>query len=308
MKCVVTGAYGYSGKYIAHRLLAAGATVSTLTHSPEKGNPFGDKVKASPFNFDKPDLLTQSLQGTDVLVNTYWVRFNTREFTHADAVRNSGTLFTAARRAGVKRVVHISIANPSEDSPYEYYRGKAAVEKLLIGSGLSHAILRPTVLFGQEDILINNIAWTLRHLPVFGVFGNGRYKIQPIYVDDLAALAEAQSQTSENAIINAIGPETFTFRDLVATIGDLIGKRRPILPVPRSLGYLMTRLIGWVMHDIFLTKEEMAALMDNKLYVSSPPAGNTRLTDWIRANAATLGRKYASEWGRRRAVRSDTSA
>ncbi len=180
---VVTGAFGYSGKYIAARLLAAGHEVHTLTNSPERENPFGGRVSASPLAFGEPRRLVEALRGADALLNTYWVRFNYRGFTHATAVENTLVLFAAAREAGVRRVVHVSIANPSEQSDLEYYRGKARLERGLIESGLSYCILRPTVLFGKEDILVNNIAWTLRRLPVFGVFGDGQYLLQPIYVE-----------------------------------------------------------------------------------------------------------------------------
>ena len=203
-----------------------------------------------PFHFDQPERLAESLAGVSVLYNTYWVRFNHRRFTFADAVRNSRTLFDAARQAGVERIVHVSITNPSLDSPLEYFRGKAEVEEALQASGVSYAILRPAVLFGGEDILINNMAWTLRRLPVFGVFGRGDYRLQPIHVDDLASLAVAQGQRRENVTINAIGPETFTYRELVETIGQIIGRRRPLLPLPpcwrilgrgRSAGWFTTR-------------------------------------------------------------------
>ena len=190
----VTGAFGYSGKYIARRLLDGGQRVITLTNSPDRANPFGGQVPAYPFNFDRPDELARALEGVEVLYNTYWVRFNHPLFTHADAVRNTLILFDAAKRAGVRRIVHVSITNPSEDSPLEYFRGKARLERGLQESGLSYAILRPTVLFGKEDILINNIAWALRHLPVFGVFGDGSYRLQPIYVDDLAELCVAAAR------------------------------------------------------------------------------------------------------------------
>ncbi|MDP2953475.1 MAG: NAD-dependent epimerase/dehydratase family protein [Chloroflexota bacterium] len=299
MKYAVTGAYGYSGKYIARRLLSAGCAVITLTNSWHRDNPFGERVKACPFNFDRPDLLARSLEGTDVLINTYWVRFNYKTFTHADAVRNTETLFRCARKAGVKRIVHVSITNPSESSPLEYFRGKAVLERRLAELGVTYAILRPTVLFGKEDILINNIAWALRHLPVFGVFGDGQYRLQPVYVDDLAALAVEQSTVTKNTIIYAIGPETFTFRELVATIGDLIGKRRLIISVPPLAGYGVGKVIGWLMGDVFITREEIAGLMSNLLFVESPPTGKTKLTEWVRDHADTLGRRYASELSRR---------
>ena len=171
----------------------------------QRPHSFAGQVPAFPFHFDRPDLLAKSLEGTEVLYNTYWVRFNHSLFTHADAVRNTRTLFEAARQAGVQRVVHVSITNPSLDSPLEYFRGKAELERALQESGLGYAILRPAVLFGREDILINNIAWALRRLPVFGVFGDGSYRLQPIYVDDLAELAVAWGQSRENRTLEAIG-------------------------------------------------------------------------------------------------------
>jgi NADH dehydrogenase len=296
----VTGAYGYSGKYITQRLLDEGQTVVTLTNSLSRANPFGDQIKAYSYDFDHPDRLAEHLRGVAVLYNTYWVRFNHRLFKHADAVQNTLTLFEAAKKAGVQRVVHVSITNPSLDSPLEYFRGKAVLEKALIESGISYAILRPAVLFGKEDILINNIAWALRRLPMFGVFGDGRYRLQPIYVDDLAALAVEQGKSRENVIINAIGPETFTYREMVKRIGQLIGKERPILSVPPWFGYAVGWLMGKFVGDVVVTKDEIEDLMADLLHVDAPPAGKTALTEWVKEHAKTLGRRYTSELARRK--------
>jgi len=296
----VTGAFGYSGKYITKRLLAEGQKVITLTNSPQRIHEFGEQVSVYPFYFDQPEKLVEVLDGVQVLYNTYWVRFNHRRFSHAEAVKNTQLLFEAARWAGVNRVVHVSITNPAEDSPLEYFSGKAYLERVLRESGLSYAILRPTVLFGKADILINNIAWALRHLPFFGVFGDGRYKLQPIYVDDLAALAVEQGKRSENSVVQAIGPETFSFINLVRKVGEIIGKPKPIIPVPPAFGYLAGWAIGKWMGDVLITREEVAGLMANLLYVDAPPTGTTRLTDWAREQAETLGSEYASELRRRR--------
>ncbi len=295
----VTGAFGYSGKYIARQLLARGNRVITLTNSTDRHNEFGGRIPAFPFHFDRPDALARSLAGVEVLYNTYWVRFNYKGFTHAQAVRNTEVLFDAARAAGVGRIVHVSITNPSEDSPFEYFRGKAELERRLAASGVSHAILRPTVLFGREDILINNIAWGLRYLPVFGVFGRGDYRLQPIYVEDLARLAVEQGAARDNVVINAIGPETLTYRGLVETIARLIGVRRPIVPVPPAAGYLAGRMIGWFTGDVMITREEIGGLMAGLLHVATPPTGTTKLIDWIAEHRETLGRRYTSEIARR---------
>jgi NADH dehydrogenase len=329
---VVTGAFGYSGRYIAQRLLQRGCRVRTLTNSPQRQSALSGKIEVFPLEFQRPDQLRQSLQGAAVLYNTYWVRFNHRGFTFAAAVANTKALFRAAREAGVRRIVHVSITNPALDSPLEYFRGKAELEQELIDSGRPSVILRPAVLFGREDILINNIAWTLRHFPLFGVFGDGNYRLQPIYVDDLAELAVAAGLGGEDAssappestpnspepakskpatavsIVNAIGPETFTYRELAATIGQIIGRPRPIVRVSPTLGFLAAWLIGKAVGDVVVTRAEIAGLMAGLLYVDAPPAGQTRLTEWAAQQAAGLGHRYASELSRRQDRLRDYSA
>jgi uncharacterized protein YbjT (DUF2867 family) len=297
---VVTGAFGFSGRLIAKRLLEKGHAVRTLTNSRPAEDPFAGRVDAVAYHFDEPAKLADDLRGAAALYNTYWVRFNYGPFSHALAVENTLKLFAAAKAAGVPRVVHVSIANPSEDSPLEYFRCKARLERALIESGLSYAILRPAVLFGDGDILINNIAWMLRRLPVMGVFGDGRYRIRPIHVDDLAALAVKQGRLRSNEIINAVGPESFAYRDLVRWIGELIGRSRPMVSVPAWFGYWASVALGKLLGDVLLTREEIRGLMSDLLYVDSPPTGGTILTDWIRQRADTIGRHYASELARRR--------
>ena len=299
---VVTGAFGYSGSYIAELLLARGRRVRTLTNSPCQGHLLEHKIEAHPLCFEDPDALECSLRGADTLYNTYWVRFNHGDdFCHAGAVENSRVLFQAARRAGVRRIVHVSITNPALDSPLEYFSGKAQVEQALVESGVSHAILRPAVLFGGHDILINNIAWLLRRFPLFALFGRGRYRLQPIHVEDLARLAVDQAAGQQDCVIQAIGPESFSYRELVRTLGRALGCPRPVVPMLPLVVWLVGWLVSKLQGDVTITRAEVAGLMQGLLCVDgAPPAGATRLGDWARKNAATLGRRYASELGRRR--------
>jgi NADH dehydrogenase len=298
-RVAVTGAFGYSGRYIAQRLLAAGHDAFTLTNSPGRHNPFGEKLRALPFHFDQPARLEESLRGTDALINTYWVRFDHKLFTHDQAVANTRVLFDAAKRAGVRRIVHVSITHPDASSELPYFRGKAELESSLRSLGVSYCILRPTVLFGKEDALINNIAWSLRHLPIFGVFGAGDYKLQPIYVDDLASAAVMKAFESRDETIEAIGPETFTYRGLVEQVRDTLGLKRPILRVPPTPGYWACRALGLLVHDVIITREEIKGLMEGRLCVDATPLGSTKLSDWIARHQATLGLKYTSEMARR---------
>lgn len=254
-----------------------------------------------PYSFDDLDTLTESLKGASVLYNTYWVRFNHKTFHHKDAIANTLTLFKAAKLAGVDRIVHVSITNPSIDSELEYFHGKAELEIALKETGIPHSILRPAVLFGHEDILINNIAWALRYFPVFGIFGDGSYRLQPIHVDDFATLAVEEAKMEGVRVINALGPETYSFKELVSLIAQIIGKKRMLISLPPSIGYLATRVIGLFVNDTFLTKEEISGLMANLLFVPNVEAtGKIKLSEWAQENASTLGYCYASELARRK--------
>ena len=296
---VVTGAFGYSGKYIAAKLIQKAIHVRTLTNSPNRMNPFREKIETYPYSFDNFEHLVLSLKDVTTLYNTYWVRFNHPHFKFSFAVENTLRLIEAAKKAGVERFVHVSITNPSLDSPLELFKGKAILEKALIESGLSYAILRPTVIFGKEDILINNIAWVLRKFPFFGIFGNGEYKLQPIYVEDLADIAVKQGESQGNTIIDAVGPETYSYKELVQTIGAIIGEQRKIVPLPPNIAYLFGWMISQVVGDVTITRDEIRGLMGNLLVTESQPSGSTKLSEWIKENAATLGVKYNSELARR---------
>lgn len=297
---IVTGAFGFSGKYIARRLLGAGKKIRTLTNSKNCPIELVDKIEIYPLNFDNTNKLVESFKGCSVLYNTYWIRFNYKNFNHSIAVENTLKLFNAAKKAGVKRIIHTSITNPSEKSSLSYFSGKAKLENALIESGVSYSILRPAVLFGKEDVLINNIAWMLRIFPVFGVFSDGAYKLQPIYVDDFALIAVEQGEKSENNTINTIGVETFTYKELVTNIGEIIGKKRPILSIPDNIGYLLGQIIGKFVNDVVITREEIQGLKSNLLYVDTEPVGKTKLTEWAKENSSTIGIQYVNELKRRK--------
>jgi uncharacterized protein YbjT (DUF2867 family) len=291
---VVTGAFSYSGAAIARELQASGRRVRTLTGHPARA-PAGTAVEARPLDFTDPSGMRESLRGAGTLYNTYWVRFAHGQVSHEVAVANSRALFLAAAEAGVRRIVHVSITHPSADSPYPYFRGKAAVEQALADLGVSHAVLRPSILFGGSGVLINNIAWLLRRMPVFAVGGTGAYRIRPIHVDDLARLAVRAGSGAGTEVIDAVGPDRPTFLGLVTRIRDAVGSHSGVIRVPGSVIPPAARLLGLALRDTLLTAEEYRAMADGLADTDGPATGETSLTEWIIEHKDTLGRGYANE-------------
>jgi len=291
---VVTGAFSYSGRFVAAELLARGRRVWTLTNHPRPGDPLAARMPAAPLDFSDLAGLTDALRGADTLYNTYWVRAVRGNLTHAAAVENTKRLIEAARRADVRRIVHTSIANPTE-STHSYYQGKAELEDAVRSSGLSYAIVRPTLLFGQGDVLINNIAWLLRRFPVFAIPGDGRYRLQPMYVKDHASLLVETGTQNADVVVDSAGPEIFTFNELVFLLREAMQLRTMIVNLPPALSMFGATLAGRLIGDLLLTRDELADLMENILVSRERPRGVTRLTDWLRPNARSVGLDYASE-------------
>jgi nucleoside-diphosphate-sugar epimerase len=215
-------------------------------------------------------------------------------------VKNTQVLIRAASQAGVERIVHISITKPSHDSFYEYYRGKAMIEDMIRDSGLSYAIVRPTVIFGPDDILVNNIAWLARRFHLFAIPGDGRYRVRPVYVQDLADLCVRLGASRDNVVIDAVGPETFTFNDMVSAIARSVGAWHLPVHLPPALVTLVLRALAKVTKDVVLTRDEIDGLMAELVTVDSQTTCPTRLTDYLHTNAANTGTRYHSELARRR--------
>jgi uncharacterized protein YbjT (DUF2867 family) len=291
---VVTGAFSYSGRAIAAALTRTDRRVRTLTGHPDRA-PHGSPLEVRPLDFDDQLGLVASLEGASTLYNTYWVRFAHGPVDHELAIANSRSLFLAAKRAGVQRIVHISITHPSANSPWPYFRGKALVERALAEAEVPYAILRPAILFGGEGVLLNNIAWLLRHLPVFAVGGRGDYRIRGIHIDDLAELCVDKGAERHDSVTDAVGPERPTFLELVTSIREVTGSRARIIHVPGAAVPLLSRLVGLALHDVLLTWDEYGAMANGLADTDGPATGTTALSEWLAAHGEDLGRRYANE-------------
>jgi NADH dehydrogenase len=296
---LVTGAFSYTGSHIATRLLREGRSVKTLTFHSDRAHPLQASVEVCRYRFDDPAALTRSLEGVSTLYNTFWVRFDHGSTSFANAIECSRMLFHAARNAGVQRIVHVSIANPSIDSPLPYFRGKALVEYALAETGVPYSIVRPTWVFGGErDVLANNIAWILRRMPLFALPGNGEYPVQPVHVEDLARICVEAARFKGDTVVDAAGPERMAFSELVDCVRSALETRSPIVHVPPPLMALAARALGLFVRDVVLTREEIKGLMAGLLVSHDPPLGQISFSSWLNEHKTSVGHSYANELDR----------
>jgi len=295
---VVTGAYSFTGRFIAQRLMAQDRNIRTLTNHPQRAGAEDIRAEVAPLQFADRDALVESMRGAEVLYNTYWVRFNHGRVRFGEAVANTRVLMGAARDAGVRRVVHISVSNPSEDSQLDYYAGKARAERAVRESGLSWAIVRPTLIFGQGDILINNIAWILRRSPVFGIPGRGDYRLQPVAGEDVAEIATWAAEQVDNLTVDAAGPDIIYYSEMVESIAIAVARHPRFVYLSPRNAMRAVRVLGRMVNDIVLNEPELEGLMSELLVSSERPRGTRRLDNWLLTHADTIGRTYASELAR----------
>jgi uncharacterized protein YbjT (DUF2867 family) len=294
----VTGAFGYTGRSIAEQLLAAGREVVTLSRATGAGDPLAAQLEVRRFEPEDRAATLAALDGVDTLYNTFWIRFPRGTTTYEGALARSAALFAAAREAGVRRIVHVSVVHAAADGPTPYVRAKAALEAVLQGSGVEWSIVRPTLLFGRDDILFNNLAWALRRLPVYGVPGRGRFRVQPVHVDDLARICLDLAGSPPGRIVDAAGPETVEYRRLVQHIRTAVGSRSLLVPMPAPLMLLAARVLGLVVHDVVLRRDEVLELTASFLTSDQPPLGTTSVSAWIAEHGSSLGREWSSELDR----------
>jgi uncharacterized protein YbjT (DUF2867 family) len=293
---VVTGASGFIGGAVTERLLPR-HTVRSLTSHPRK-NRFGDRVRSVAYDFEWPERMDEAFAGADTFVHSYYIRFPHAGDTFERAVARAGILIDRARRAGVRRIVHVSVSNANEASDLPYYRNKGRLERLVRESGLEYAILRPALVFGPADILLNNIAWFLRRAPVFGIFGDGAYRVQPVSLEGFARLiAEAIESSGSGAITDVAGPIDYTYMDMVRLIRETVGGRAALVRMPAWLALSASWATGFLVRDVILTRDEAKGLTQEYLYSENPRRIGESLENWLTRGDVRddIGRTYVSE-------------
>jgi uncharacterized protein YbjT (DUF2867 family) len=241
----IAGGSGFIGRTIARRLAALPQLrVRVLSRDPGRA-----RAKLAGLEADfvrgevtEPGTLPAALAGASAVVSA--VQFdgypieNPRRGLTFERIDLGGTLalLAAAKAAGVTRFIYISGAAADENSRHPGFRAKGKAERAIRESGLEYTILRPSLVYGPDDTVVNGFAKAIRLAPVFPVPGSGRQTLQPVLVDDLAAcVALAISGRGQNGTYEIGGPDLMTFDDLIRLIMDLTGHRRPIVHVPESV-------------------------------------------------------------------------
>lgn len=298
----ITGAFSYSGRYLARNLLDRGRKVLNFTNHPNRPHGFGDAISCQPLNFKDAAGLATSLRGVSTLYCTYWIRFDRHGgATHADALNNLKVLFAAARDAGVQKVVFSSHTRATTDSPFPYIRHKALAVEALRSAGLpSYGVVRPCGIFGDtpgESILMNNAAWVLRRFPVFTIVGDGSHLFQPVHVRDMAQLMADVADADGNVEVDAVGPEALRADELFGAIRAAVGSRTFFLKhVPARIVTAASQPLNWYTGDVLLDTHDLE-LLTSGLTVADDPHGRTgerKLTEWLQKVGSELGQDYIS--------------
>ncbi len=296
---LITGASGYIGGAIAERMHVE-AELRSLTSHPGK-NRFGDRVRLFPYAFDRPAQMADAFRGADVFVNTYYVRFNYGTVTFERAVDATRDLISLAHEAGVRKLVHVSVSNAREGSELPYYHNKGRIERLVRESGLDYTILQPAIVVGRGDILVNNIAYFLRRLPVFAMFGKGECRVQPMTLSAFADVAvEAIDGGHSNTTLPVAGPRDWTFIDMVQAIRTAVRSRALIVRAPSVVALVGLKAAGLLLGDVVLTNDEIKGLTREYLWAEQPLRRGEDFAQWLHqpAVASDLGQHYASELAR----------
>jgi uncharacterized protein YbjT (DUF2867 family) len=274
----VLGGTGFVGRHIVHKLVASGYRVTVPTRNRERAKedliplPTADVVTA---DVHEPAELVRLFRGCGAVVNLVGVLHDGRgkasfQQAHVELARK---VIDACRRAGIRRLLHMSAINADPGGPSAYLRSKGEAETLVRESGLDFTIFRPSVIFGREDRFVNLLA-TLQQLLPLVVLAAPNARFQPVFVGDVAAAYAASLTRLESfgRTYDLAGPKVYTLRELVRYVGALSGHRRRVIALGPRLSYVQARLME-LLPGKLLTRDNLASMSRDAVSASPFPFG-----------------------------------
>ena len=248
MRIVVTGGTGFIGREVVNQLLASGGhRIAVTSRSPRPDPEWGDRVEVLQAFAGDALSLGKAFTGAEVVVHAiqfpnHPVEDPGRGRTYLE-VDGAGTEVAArvAKALGVRRFVYLSGAGAGQGRQESWFRAKDRAEAAIRESGMEHALVRPSWIYGPRDRSMNRFVFFCRYLPVVPVIGDGRTAVYPIHVEDVAR-AVAELVRREDATARALdlgGPERLTMDEIIRTIQRVLGVRRPLLHHPVRLMKLL---------------------------------------------------------------------
>jgi NADH dehydrogenase len=260
---LVTGASGFVGRHVVQALLAEGKDVRALVRDPKKGDSLGCELVEGDMTDEAS--LRSAVEGVEAVIHLVAVRQGKEEKFQRVMVQGARDLVAASQKAGVRRFVLMSALGTSEENKdlLPYYRAKWDVEQLVAGSGIDHVIFRPSFIFGRDGGIIPTFRRLVKLAPVTPVIGSGERRIQPIWVDDMAAyfVQALEAAAATNRSFEIGGPEAVTWNEFWARYRRALGvRRRPTIHVPIGLMRVNALLTERLPGDLPLTRDLLTML------------------------------------------------
>ncbi len=262
----VFGGSGFIGRYVVRDLARSGLTVRVAVTDPggarflQTQGKVGQIVPLAASVADEA-AVARAVVGADLVVNLVGILFEWKpgDFRRLHA-EGAGRVARLSAAAGAERLVHVSAIGADSASPSAYARTKAEGEAAVRAAFPSATILRPSIVFGPEDQFFNRFAGLGRVLPFMPVI-SGNTRFQPVYVGDVAGavLAAAEREDAPGRTYELAGPRSATFRELLRYVGEVTGRRRPLLDIPMGLARLQARL-GEFLPNPPLTRDQLLML------------------------------------------------
>lgn len=268
MMILVTGGTGFVGRHLIRRLTEEGHSIRCLVRQSSKKVDLLKEFDLEIVNGDVTDLdsVKRAAEGCDAVYSLVGLLYEPRGYTfdsvHAGGVRN---IVEACRASGIKRLLHISALGTSPEAKSRYHRTKLTGEEVIKESGLDYTVFRPSVIFGEDDSFVNLFAPMIRLSPVIGIIGDGGYRMQPVYIEDLITcmVKSLNDEKTYEHVYEIGGGEALTFNEIIDSIASAMGKKRLKLQIPVTIARPMARLMELLPRPPLTIDQLIMLLSDN---------------------------------------------